>query len=220
MARQMPRFDQDLAHKAQSAIDIARAGEIVRAIGDHAVRREWSLHRLEALYELAFIRIFSEWEVLLESVFYRSLCGYVSNAGQETLIAGTYYRSIAAAQTAVHAGQQYLLWHNPYKVIHRCQSHIRSRNPLHPAHIGQQEFVLSSNVARLQWFGSIRHRIAHAQQDARVKFDTACLGLAARTYSGSRPGKFLRDFDTGSLPSRRWLDSISDELVSLAGQIV
>ncbi len=44
--------------------------------------------------------------------------------------------------------------------------------------------------------------------------------LSARTYPGSRPGKFLRDWDTSALPPRRWLDSIVAELTSVAAQIV
>jgi hypothetical protein len=97
----MPRFDRELFAQAQSAIAIVRAGELARTSGGPVVRKEWSINRLEALYELAYLRTFAAWEVYLEGVFYRSLCGYASAAGQETLVTGSYYPSVAAAQAAV-----------------------------------------------------------------------------------------------------------------------
>ena len=79
----MPRFDRALHNQAQSAIAIVRAGEIAHVSGGAAIRKEWSVVKLEALYELAYLRVFAAWEMCLEAVFYRSLCGYASAAGQE-----------------------------------------------------------------------------------------------------------------------------------------
>jgi len=212
----MPRYDQHLASHAQLATDIVKAGEIVHSTGIASLRREWKIIRLEFLYELAYLRVFSAWESCLESVFYRSLCGYAGQSGQETLVAGTHYPTLAAAEAAVLGTQQYKLWHNPAQVVQRCQGFIRSGVPGCP---GLQESVISSHSARLIDLAAIRHRIVHEQKDAKNKFDAATLTFVGRTYSASRPGKFLRDWDNSPVP-RRWLDVLADELVGLASQIV
>jgi hypothetical protein len=102
---------------------------------------------------------------------------------------------------------QYRLWHNPTQIIARCHGFIVN---------GYHETVVSSNLARLNHFAAIRHRIAHAQSHARAQFDHATMNLAAKRYKGGRPGKFLRDWES---PSRRWLEGIADELKHLANQI-
>src|SRR5260370_42213333 len=105
MPRRMPRFDRALHNQAQSAIAIVRAGEIAHVSGGAAIRKEWSVVKLEALYELAYLRVFAAWEMCLEAVFYRSLCGYASAAGQETLVSASYYPNLAAAASALLGGQ-------------------------------------------------------------------------------------------------------------------
>jgi hypothetical protein len=80
--------------------------------------------------------------------------------------------------------------------------------------------VCQSNLARLEAFAAIRHRIAHGQDDAKTKFDAATMLLAGKRYYGSRPGSFLREFDASLTPSRRWIEIISNELVGLISQIV
>lgn len=213
MPRQMPRFDSALATVSQEALEIVNAGELSR--GSHP--SEWRTHRLEALYELAYLRIFGAWELHLEGIFLRSLCGYVSRAGQETLRPGLmHYRTLATAETAMLGGRAYQLWHNPTAVIGRCQGFIRS-GPGYPA---AQETTISSNLANLENLAAIRHRIAHTQRDARLRFDAACVTIAGRTYRGSRPGKLLRDWDTSVVPPQRWIRSFERTLVGLMGQMV
>jgi hypothetical protein len=213
----MPRFDNVLSGQAQSAIAITRAGEIAHVSGYRTIRKEWSTIRLEALYELAYLRVFAAWEVCLEAVFYRSLRGYASTAGQEALVGGRYYVSVAAAELAVLSGRSYVLWHNPQKVIERCRRFIKSGAGGGPC---VQESMLSANLSRLEDFSTIRHRIVHDQQDAKRKFDAATLTIAARTYSSSRPGKFLRDWDTSTVPPKRWLEVTILETIGLIKQIV
>jgi hypothetical protein len=219
MPKRMPRFDNDLLNGAQTAIAIVTAGELSHSSGTAPVKKAWKISRLEALYELAYLRIFATWEMCLESIFLRSLCGYESKAagGPEQPVAGHYYRSIAAAETAVLGSKVYMLWHNPSHVITRCNTHIRT-GPGCPC---VQATVLASNLARLEYFSHTRHRIVHTHQsDAKAKFDAATMSLAGRTYLASRPGKFLRDHDYSKSPTRPWLDAIADEMVLLTGQMV
>lgn len=143
MPRPIPSYDMYLREQTQLAIGIAKAGEISRSLGDMNIQREWSRARLESLYELSYLRIFNAWEYCLESIFFRSLCGYASNAGQETLVAGNYYRTITSAETAVLGGSAYMLWHDPTKIINRLRTHIRSQDPNFPQYIGRQESVIS-----------------------------------------------------------------------------
>lgn len=212
----MPRFDTRLSREAAEAVSIALAGEIAHTSGSPVIRKEWSITRLEALYELAYLKTFSAWETCLESIFYRSLCGYASSAGQEVMLSGRYYPNLTAAETAVLAGRSYLLWHDPKKVITRCRSFISSASGC-PC---LQETTINSNLARLTHFSATRHRIVHDQSDAKAKFDAATLAIAGRTYAASRPGKFLRDWNILVLPQSRWLQVLATELSSLARQMV
>lgn len=209
----MPRFDLALARHGQAAIGIVRAGELARTISRprSILWSEWRISRLEALYELAFLRFFIAWEMFQEATFYRCLCGHMSRHGQEVPARGKYYKTIRDAELAVLGGHSYKHWYDPSAVATRCQQHVIA---------GRHETTLSSHLARLQCYAAIRHRIAHGQEDARRKFDGATTMLAGKTYPGSRPGRFLRDVDPGAPTKVRWLHTIAAELSGLAGQIV
>jgi len=217
MPRQMPRFDNQLARVAQTATAIARAGEISALCSDRNARQQWTPTRLESLYELAFLRVFASWEMCLEGIFYRTLCGYSRTTGREVLHSGRYYSTLGSAESAVLSafgggsrGATFLLWHDPQKVIRRCQQFVSS---------GTQEIILTSNVARLEHISRTRHRIVHDSLDAKTKFDSATRGLVGTVYPRSRPGKFLRDLN-GTSHRQRWLETIANELVGLLQQMV
>lgn len=160
MPRRMPRFDHLLSTQAQSAIGLVKAGEIVHLSGGPSLRKEWSTVRLEALYELAFLRVFAAWEMCLEAVFYRSLCGYASATGQETMLKGSYFPSLSAAElAALGPKKSYLLWHDPQQVINRCRGYMAAGPCL-------QETTIASNLARIGQLSATRHRIVHNQNDA------------------------------------------------------
>lgn len=213
MPRPMPRFDQDLIKEGRTALGLARAGEIVRAhFGSGSVAwREWPVARLEALYELAFLRIFIAWEEFLEASFYRYMCGYASARHGQAMPIGVFHPTLLSAEAAVLGGQPYKSWYKPSTVVARSQVHMSN---------GRHEIVINSSLGRLGDFAAIRHRIAHHQSDARAKFDSATLALAGRTYPASRPGRFLRDWHPRSSPPTRWLETIIGDLVGLATQIV
>jgi hypothetical protein len=223
MPRRIPRIDLLLSSKAQEANEIVLAGERAHTRGG-PTGAEWTTKRLEFLHELAYLRLFAAWEDALEAIFLRSLCGFHSSAGAETLAIGRFHKTIADAQAAVLAAESrgavlktFLLWHSPAQLLRRFRAHIAERSP---GMGGIQEQVISSSQARLEALASVRHRIVHEQGDAKSKFDAATLLLAARTYPASRPGKFLRDVDTSAVPPRKWLDAAIAELVGLAGQMV
>lgn len=213
MPRNMPRYDSDFERLANEACALAKAGEAVATTGGvpPVVGREFTRGRLEALYEMAMIRIFVNWEVFLEQTLLRYMCGYQGQFGQETPTAGSYYANIGLAETALYAGQNYLLWHNPARVITRCQAHITN---------GRHELVVSSSIAKLEAFASIRHRIAHGQDDAKMKFNLATVHLNGKRYPGARAGTFLRDTQIIGGNQKRWLESIADELKGLTTQIM
>ena len=215
----MPRFDTALLGQAQTAISIVGAGERAHLSSDSVIRREWRIDRLEALYELAYLRIFAAWETYLEAIFYRSLCGYASVAGQEVLLRGSHYRTVANAEAAILGTRRsYILWHNPQQVIDRCRGNIKSTAAGGGPCV--QESVITANFTRLGYFAATRHRIVHNQYDAKLKFDAATQYFAGRTYQASRPGKFLRDYDSTKTPPTRWLEGIVTELGALLRQMV
>lgn len=188
----MPPLADAFGTAVARAISLAEAGEASRVIISATTAKQ-PLYpaRLELLYEMAFLRVFIEWETFLEQTFIRYLCGYEAAAGQQPIRSGTYYRTLAAAEAAVLGHHSYKLWHNPAIVISRAQSFFITS--LH-------ELVLASSQTRLEWYAAIRHRIAHAQAHARRQFDSATIRLNATRYQGGRPGKFLRDWDTSVYP--------------------
>lgn len=223
----MPRYDVILSRQAQMAIRIVMAGETMRRAGGDLGLTEWSISRLESLYELAFLRIFAAWEMCQEAVFFRALCGFASTAGQETLMPAVpglpagrpYYPTLQAAESAVLGGRRFLLWHDPNDVIRRCRRFIRSGVPGCPALL---ETTVASDINRLEQLSAIRHRIVHThQQDAKDNFDDVTRSLAVgRIYDASRPGKFLRDRDSVTGVPLRWLVALTNDLVNLAAQLV
>jgi len=212
--RHMPPLDATLRAHADAAVAIARAGENARLalpVGSTAWR-ELHIPRIELLYELAYLRVFVEWELFLEQVLVRLLCGYRTAAGAPLLKPGSaFVKTLAAAEASLLGNRQYLLWHDPAKALARAGTRLSNSS---------FQTVVGSNTARLEHFAAIRHRIAHGQEDARAKLDAATMQLTARRYPGSRAGKFLRDWDSTVTPRVRWLESIANELSGLAAQIV
>lgn len=209
----MPDLRAELQRRTFEGLALAQFGEIARLEAARGSRTRAALHpvRLEALYEMAFLRVFVSWEAFLEQAFFRYLCGYASVHGTATPIPGSnFLPTLAQAELAVLNGNTYVLWHSPAKVVTRCRRFFNASTI---------ETIVSSNTSRLEAFAAIRHRIAHAQTDARNKFDAATMSLVGRRYPGARAGAFLRDRDPTASPPERWLDRLAQELISLAHQV-
>jgi hypothetical protein len=209
----MPTLHMELQRRAFEALALAEVGEIARVEAAVGSRTRAGLYpvRLEALYEMAYLRVFVSWEAFLEQAFLRYLCGYASAHGMATPRPGSAFCStLAQAEASVLNGNAYVLWHNPAKVIVRCRRFFS---------VSQLERVIASNTSRLEAFAAVRHRIAHAQSDAKAKFDLATMALHGRRYLGSRAGSFLRDRDVSIVPPERWLNRMAQELISLSRQV-
>lgn len=211
MPKVLPRYDQKFSREVSFALSYIQRLELAKT--------NLSVYRLNALtardvefsYELAFLRIFLAWEILLEESFLRFSCGYAHGGGQEPLAAGkTYHRNIVNAGSALLGKRKYVLWHNPADVL------IRVRQIFYGS---RYEMIVASAQTHLEKCAAIRHRIAHAQEHAQQQFDTVTMSLAGKRYPASRPGRFLRDWQPSSLPPKRWLSALSDDLISLALQI-
>lgn len=212
MPRRMPLFATTLDQRVQEALKLAEAGELalVTSPRPSLLRSAWNAHRVELLYELAYLRMFIEWEAFLERTFVRYLCGYTSRHGVASPIGGRFKNNLATAEAAVLGGRPFALWHRPSDVIARAQAFF-----IHSLH----ETVVASNEPRLVDLAAVRHRIAHGQEDAKRKFDRATMNFTGRRYSGARPGRFLRDWNHSISPTNRWLQSLGGEMVNLAKQI-
>jgi hypothetical protein len=213
----MPRVLPALADDFQSEVDAANmlikrleAAQI--SLSESGKPYQIGIAAIELTYELAFLRMFLAWEIFLEEVFLRLICGYAPKGGTpEPLAQGqSYRRTIDDAETAILGGKAYRLWHNPSEVIKRTRGFLSGSN---------FELVIASKQSDLTDYAAIRHRIAHAQEHARVKFDGVTMTLAARRYRGSRPGRFLRDWKTRAMPPTRYVAAISADLAALARQI-
>ena len=177
MPRQMPPLAKDLASAVTAAIDLAEAGEIVRAGAPKGTvaYRELQPPRLEALYEMAYLRVFVAWESFLEASFLRTLRGYESPIYAPVFApCRSRQRTLAEARRSLYGVRDYLLWHNPKLTMRRAQ-HWFIDSP--------HETVILSSLTRLEWFAAVRHRIVHAPDDTRQKLDDATLGLARASLS-------------------------------------
>jgi hypothetical protein len=209
----MPQFAASFRQRAIDALSLATAGDITMNASRFSVhlRHEWPVSRVELLYELAYVRLFVEWEYFLEETLLRYLYGYQSAHGICTPIQGaTHFRALSQAKIALLGSRQFLLWHNPVTVTQRARAFLSN---------GFHETVIASNTARLILFADIRHRVVHAQDDAKQKFDHATMQIAGTRYRGARPGRFLRDWNSTTTPPKRWLEVLGLELVGLAQQI-
>jgi hypothetical protein len=212
MPRAMPPLAGQFGQQVDKALSIAQVGEIIRISSPRTsiAWRELYAARLEVLYELAYLRIFIWWESFLEESFLRYLCGYISSAGPASL-ANQPCKTIDDARRAILGGQDYVSWSFPTSIERRCRRFVKN---------GLHELVISSNRARLEWFASVRNRIAHGSTHSKNQFNMATMGLVGRRYRGASPGRFLRDWVVGVSPSERWIQTIATELKNLALQIV
>lgn len=210
MPRAMPRLAQTFADDSQRAAQFADSVEKARRALDTAEAQALlPVSRIELAYELAYLRLFTAWEDFLEQSMLRYLCGFAAAHGQEQLAKGVYCPTLSHARATLYGNNQYLLWHNPQKVVTRAANHFTN---------SRHETVIASMQGRVVHFASIRHRIAHAH--AENDFNSATMALAGRRYRGARPGKFLRDWARHSQVPMRWFEVISFEFRGLAFQIV
>lgn len=214
MPRSMPalagrfRAVYDAGAKLVAGAEAAKAS----ALADASVRRWLHPRRLEILYEVSYLRLFTAWEDFLEQTFLRYLCGYENSNGRVALVTGRQYcQNLIDARATVYGQNDYILWHNPRKYVIQRSAHFFSYGP--------HEAVASSALAPLERMANIRHRIAHDTDDSRVKFDAATMAFCGKRYPGGRPGRFLRDVDHSGATPQRYLKTIAEELMAYAGQI-
>lgn len=210
----MPSLAQRFVTDVERAVGLARAGELawLDAKPGSVTRRELRGTRIDVLYEMAYLRLFVGWEIFLEDTFLRMMCGWSSPVYSPTLASPhSPFGTIASARNALYEGKDYLLWHNPHAVRHRCNKWFQH---------GIHAQVVASSEARLEWFAAIRHRIAHGSDQVKREMNSASTGLAGRRYPGASAGRFLRDWrEAEPLQQERWLKSIADELSGLAQQM-
>lgn len=211
MPRRLPRLNLHFIKQVDEALQLTSRLEQGFLLSDNSGNKVLRLQDLEYGYEISYLRVFVAWEVFLESTLFRLLCGYAHSGGQEPLRTGqNYFPTLSVAEQALLNGRNYLLWHNPSYAIARANSKLTN---------SRYEAVLSSALSQIEHFANIRHRITHAQEDAKNNFDLATMAICAQRFRGSRPGRFLRKFDSTATTPTRFLEALSRDLGSLANQI-
>lgn len=211
MTRSLPRYDLEFTEQIQASLALVGRLEVSMLQARAAHIEGLKLADVELAYELAYLRMFLAWERFLETSLTRLICGYRCSHGSEPLKPNSFYfKKIADAEAAMLGGRDYLLWHDPNKVITRAAKWLLN---------SRYALILQSAQTELTYYAAIRHRIAHDQDDSKTKFDLASMALTARRYKGARPGRLLRDWQSGSNPPQRWLSVLGDNLASYASQI-
>lgn len=167
--------------------------------------------QMEALYEAAFLRIFTSWEVVIEELTIRMMARASTPSWAPRAAAGkTLYSSQSDARSALYGNRDFLLWHDPLKSATRIASHLDG-SPL--------EAELRSSRVWLENIGQIRHRIAHSSEDAAQKFNASAQALTGTTHRGS-PGRLLRAQDISDpLNPARWIKRFDEELLVILGRM-
>lgn len=206
----MPPLGSRFVATSGNAIALSTTAEAIRIEPSYKnIKSKLTILRVESLYEMSFLRLFASWEVFIEDSVLHMLCGFRSGLYAPRFQAAVArYATLEDARRALYGAQDYLLWYDPARIQTRCATYLLG---------SPQEAVAASNSARLGWFASIRHRIAHDSEDARAKFDTASMNLAGHRFPRSRPGKLLRSRDAAA--GTTFLESIGTELSNLAIQI-
>jgi hypothetical protein len=178
-----------------------------------SIRSQLGPPQLEALHESAFLRIFGAWEAFQEEATARFMAGH-STTAYTTRLPGPQYQhhsSVSSARTQLLSGRPFLLWHNPDAVIKRVARYLDSC-PV--------ETVIDANKIDLEHYGSIRHRIAHSSDDAKVQFKQAARFLTGVDYGGVA-GRMLRAHNIADgLNQRLWIVDLSEALRGIAADIV
>src|SRR5260221_405683 len=150
MPRQMPALATRFGAKVDQALDLAEAGERVRTLAGPRTPIAQVLYpaRLEALYELAYLRIFVTWEVFLEDVFLRMLCGYSSPIYTPIFQTGkSRSATLPDARVALLGPLRFLLWHNPQYLVDRGARWF----------VGcPHELVARSSFSQIEWLSYVR----------------------------------------------------------------
>jgi hypothetical protein len=185
----MPSLATNFGYIADRTVAFTAALEYVRRSSNLGSlgRAELTPARLELAYEIAFLRIFAEWETLLEEVTVRHMCGYTSSMYAPTFPPGiAVATTINAARITLLGGNRFVLWHDTGRNLRRV-GRLLVGCPV--------ETVTLSARTWLDDISAIRHRVAHRSDDARINFDSATLHLAAQRFRGSSAGNFLRSQD-------------------------
>ncbi|HEX5284746.1 MAG TPA: hypothetical protein VFW30_11565 [Bryocella sp.] len=196
------------------ASDIASAGEQARSIGARGSAL-FPIDRLEALYEMAFLRIFISWETFLEDTFQRCICGRLSLPTGVTLVYPPYC-AFEDAELAILDGSSFFGWADPIKVRDLAKRFVAGGYGGTVG--GPHQQVISSNLSRLRALKSIRNFIAHKSAKAKDDFEQSALLLSGVSYAGSSPGRFLRD-STSSASTESRLQVFAREFGNLAQPI-
>lgn len=218
MARNLRPLVRVLEAQIDEATSLVRAAEAVRnavPVDSHA-RRGFNFRQIEAMYELAYLRIFAAWEVFLEESFLRLMCGF-EGAGHTHSTKTPAPRSINDARMAVLAGRRFKPWHDPAVVIDRTALFFSPVPGVDVPHAS----IISSALVLIKDFSEIRHHIAHLTDDTCKQYHAATMRLCGARF-GRRAGRFLRSeyVDAGTGLRSRWLDRICLDLKALASQFI
>lgn len=219
MPRDLGPLLQALAIQVDDALKLVQAAELVRSavpVGSHA-RRGFSFHQIEAMYELAYLRVFAAWEAFLEESFYRMMCGYMSSGVTHSLRAPPRPRRVEDARLIVLDGQDFKPWHDPTIIVNRTAKFFVSV----PGSDVPHSSVVASAHALIKDLSHIRHHIAHITADTCAKYQAATMRLCGARF-GRKAGRFLRSESADPVTGLRvrWLERISSDLTALASQFL
>ena len=131
MPKKLTIFAQHFAAAADQAVRLVREAEEMCLPDSSGVVVEYfpiqDTH-IDYLYELAFLRVFMEWEVFLEETILRCLQGHHTRNGKPVLLPGkTFAKTLKSAKKKLFVGKYkggYILWGNVDTAMKVIKGHL------------------------------------------------------------------------------------------------
>ena len=165
---------------------------------------------VDMVYRMAFLQVFSLWEVFLEESFCAFVMREPTRSGfcEAGLIVSA--RTAEQARNAVLGGAPYVSWANPPVAVAACKRVVTA---------GRHESVLTSAATDLESLAKIRHAVAHSSQHSKREFESAAIALGGLPKQTRQVGGFLRATTVIGTKAEKWLTRLTKKLTNLAQQV-
>ncbi len=136
---------------------------------------------LDRIYEIAFLKIFTSWEVFLEDSFIALLCGTKNRKIKPKLIVKKINED--KAYDLLKGVKEYPDWTNIAKVIEMSELYFVSQNPL--------KIPLESFRSTFNEMKTVRNAISHISKEATKKLNNLAINKLKNYSPPITPGGFL-----------------------------
>jgi hypothetical protein len=171
-----------------------------------------NLGQVNDMTEMAFLRAFLAWEILVEESFILYLSGQKPPRGRVPKRYAFPPNHKTAMEWVIPEGRPYARWAAAGDVIERAERFFQTGRPFAP--------VLRGNQSMLDEAQTIRNAIAHRSTSARLKFETVVRPKLGTLPPSLTVGGFLGTTVPRTTPPISFLEFYISQIELAAQQIV